>query len=143
MNKHPLHVANLVPFLPYLYFALIPIASFLAAINGGITPGTMLILLPAVPFVAQLLFSFKGLDLVLGLLTFLISLYLTLAYLSDLAKITTMNTRAINFIAGGAIFVVLNFVMSVRLFRNYIMKVKGKSWQNEHAQSCDVSTSRI
>ncbi|WP_295119889.1 hypothetical protein [uncultured Chitinophaga sp.] len=126
MNKHPLHVSNLVPFLPYLYFALIPVSSFLAALNGGITLSTLLLLVPAIPFVVQLVFSFKHLDLILGIITFVIAVYLTLAYISDLVKITVMTPRAISFITGGALFVLLNFVMSVRLFKNCILKTSAE-----------------
>lgn len=124
MPKHSLHVSHLVPFLPYLYFACIPVASFMAALNKDVSGSTFLLLIPAVPFVLQLLFSFKGLDLALGIITFAISFYLTLAYVSDLVKITTMTPRAISFITGGAIFTVLNFVMSVRLFRNFNLKMQ-------------------
>ncbi|WP_276481321.1 hypothetical protein [Paraflavitalea pollutisoli] len=124
MPKHPLHVSHLVPFLPYLYFACLPVASFLSALNKDVSGSTFLLLLPTIPFLLQLFFSFKGVDLVLAIVTFVISLYLTLAYVWDLTKITSVTPRAISFITGGAIVVLLNFVMSIRLFRNFNLKVQ-------------------
>jgi|GEM_PF-1346004 len=122
MQKSPFHLTHLVPFLPYLYFSLLPVSSFISGLGDRATISTLLLLIPAIPFILQLFFSFKHVDLILGVLTFAIAIYFTLAYLSDLVKITSYTTRAISFISVGGCIVVLNYVMSVRLFRNELMK---------------------
>jgi hypothetical protein len=124
MQKSPFHLSHLVPFLPYLYFSLLPVSSFLSGLGDQATFSTLLLLIPALPFIMQLCFSFKHVDLILGVLTFAISLYFTLAWLSDLVKITSYTTRAINFIWVGGCVVILNYVMSVRLFRNEFMRTE-------------------
>ncbi len=122
MKKSPFHLSHLVPFLPYLYFSLLPVSSFISDLGDRATISTLLLLIPAVPFILQLIFSFKHVDLILGIITFAIALYFTLAYLSDLVKITSYTAKAISFISVGGCIVILNYVMSVRLFRNEIMK---------------------
>lgn len=119
MNKAPFHLSNLVPFLPYLYFIALSISMFLVQIDKetGNTDDLKLLLL-ATPFVAQLIFSFRYVDLILGAVMFVVAIYLTLGYASDLAKITTYPPRAINFIVIGGLIVVLNYVMAILLFRN-------------------------
>lgn len=124
MKKSPFHLSHLVPFLPYLYFSLLPVSSFISGLGDQSTIRTWLLLIPAVPFILQLFFSFKQVDLILGIITFAIALYFTLAYLSDLVKITSYTTRAISFIWVGGCIVILNYVMSVRLFRNEFMRIE-------------------
>lgn len=124
MKKRPFQLSHLIPFLPYLYFSFLPVSSFISGMADQPEIGKLLLLIPAIPFILQLFFSFKYVDLVLGILTFAIALYFTLAYLSDLAKITSYTTRAINFIWVGGCIVIINFVMSVRLFRNERMRTE-------------------
>jgi hypothetical protein len=123
MNKPPFHLTNLVPFLPYLYYIGISVSMFLAQINKETaSTGDLKLLILAVPFIIQLLFSVKLVDLVLGVIIFVLALYLTLAYASDLAKITNFNNRAISFTAIGGVIVTLNYVMAILLFRNERMR---------------------
>ena len=119
MHKPPFHLSNLVPFLPYLYFIGISLWMFLSQVNtdtASISDLKLLIL--AVPFTLQLIFSFRHVDLILGIITFVLALYLTLAYATDVARIIDFNTKSISFIVVCGLVVILNFVMSVLLFRN-------------------------
>ncbi len=119
MNKPPFHLANLLPFLPYLYYIGISVSMFLVQINKETANiGDLKLLILAVPFIIQLLFSVKLVDLILGVIIFVLALYLTLAYASDLAKITNFNNRAISFTVIGGVIVTLNYVMAILLFRN-------------------------
>ena len=119
MNKEPFHLSNLVPFLPYLYYIGLSLSMFLVQIDKetGNTDDLKLLIL-SVPFVVQLIFSFKYVDLILGVVMFVVAIYLTLGYASDLAKLTTYTTRVINFIIIGGLIVTLNYVMAILLFRN-------------------------
>lgn len=80
--------------------------------------GDLKMLILAVPFAVQLIFSFRHVDLILGVITFVLALYLTLAYASDLAKLTAYTTRTINFTIIGGLIVILNYIMAILLFRN-------------------------
>jgi TRAP-type uncharacterized transport system fused permease subunit len=117
MRNNPFPLSNLVPFLPYLYFISYPVIMFLNQLNND-PSNSYLLLLPAIPFVIQLIRPFKYVDLLLGIITFALSCYMVLAYLADLFKITTYNTRALSFIIGGILFLAISFTMSVLLFRN-------------------------
>jgi TRAP-type uncharacterized transport system fused permease subunit len=117
MRNNPFPLANLVPFLPYLYFISYPVIMFLNQLNSD-PSNSYLLLLPAIPFVIQLIRPFKYVDLLLGIITFALSCYMVLAYLADLFKITTYNTRALSFIIGGILFLAISFTMSILLFRN-------------------------
>lgn len=125
MNKPPFHLANLLPFLPYLYYMGISVSMFLVQINKETaSTGDLKLLILAVPFAVQLIFSFKHVDLILGAIMFVLALYLTLAYASDLAKLTAHTTRAINFTIIGGLIVILNYVMAILLFRNEKLRHK-------------------
>lgn len=119
MNKAPFHLSNLVPFLPYLYYIGLSLSMFLVQIDKEQAgAGDLKMLILAVPFAVQLIFSFRHVDLILGVITFVLALYLTLAYASDLAKLTAYTTRTINFTIIGGLIVILNYIMAILLFRN-------------------------
>lgn len=119
MKKTPFHLSNLVPFLPYLYFIGLSLWTFLNQMdNHTASISDLKLLILAVPFTIQLIFSFKHVDLILGIITFVLAIYLTLAYATDIAKITDYTTRSISFIVVGGLVVILNFVMAILLFRN-------------------------
>jgi len=117
MRNNPFPLSNLIPFLPYLYFISYPVILFFNQSNND-PSNSYLLLLPAIPFVIQLIRPFKYVDLLLGIITFTLSCYMVLAYLADLSKITSYNTRTISFIIGGLLFLAISFAMSVLLFRN-------------------------
>jgi hypothetical protein len=119
MNKAPFHLSNLIPFLPYLYYIALSVAMFFVQTDKETASiGDLKMLILAVPFAVQLIFSFRHVDLILGVIMFVLALYLTLAYASDLAKLTAYTTRAVNFIVIGGLVVILNYVMAILLFRN-------------------------
>ncbi|NII28936.1 hypothetical protein HB364_27910 [Pseudoflavitalea sp. X16] len=124
MQRNTFHLSNLVPFLPYLYFIGLSLWMFLSQMDNNANVSHLKLLILAVPFTVQLIFSFKYVDLVLGILTFALALYLTLAYASDVAKITDYTARAISFIAVCGLMVILNFVMSILLFRNERLRIR-------------------
>ncbi|MDF2189215.1 hypothetical protein [Paraflavitalea sp. CAU 1676] len=127
MTQPPFQLSQLKPFLPYLYFSGLPLVCFIDAINKTTEPGNLLLLIPAIPFVLQLFFSIRHVDMILGVITFAIAIYLTLAYASDLSKITAVTPRAISFISLGGVIVVLNYIMSVRLFINESLRNKASA----------------
>jgi hypothetical protein len=99
-----------VSHLPYLYF----IGLFLMLDSGWFS--WMLIL----PFFVQLLFRFRYVDIFLGVLMSLGAFWFLLAYLSDLNKIVSLQSQSIQFISGGAAFLVSLFGMTFLLFRNEV-----------------------
>ena len=102
---------NILRWLPYLYFFV-----FFVLVN---TPGnTGFLLILSLPFVLQLFFQFKYVDIILSILTFILSVWLMLAYLSDLYKVTIVTNQTRRFIGIGALVVLSNFAMCVLLFRN-------------------------
>lgn len=124
MQKNTFHLSNLVPFLPYLYFIGISLWMFLSQMDKDANASHLKLLILAIPFTVQLIFSFKYVDLVLGILTFALALYLTLAYASDVAKITDYTTRSVSFIVIGGLIVLFNFIMSIGLLRNERLRDK-------------------
>ena len=70
------------------------------------------------PFFVQLLFRFRYVDILLGVLTSLGSFWFLLSYLSDINKINSFQSQSIEFISGGAAFLLSLFVMTFQLFRN-------------------------
>jgi hypothetical protein len=130
MNKAPFHLSNLVPFLPYLYYIGLALSMFMVQTDKETASiGDLKMLILAAPFALQLIFSFKHVDLILGVITFILAIYLTLAYASDLAKLTAYTTRAINFIVIGGVIVILNYVMAILLFRNESLRHKSTEVQ--------------
>lgn len=118
MQRNTFHLSNLVPFLPYLYFIGLSLWMFLNQMDNNANASHLKLLILAVPFTVQLIFSFKYVDLVLGILTFTLALYLTLAYATDVAKLTDYTTRSISFMVIGGLIILFNFIMSIGLFRN-------------------------
>ena len=70
----------------------------------------------ALPFIVQMVVQKRYLDLLLGSITVLMSLWLLLAYVSDLMKISVYDVQAWRFVVVAGIIVVLNFVMSFLFF---------------------------
>jgi len=101
--------------LPYLYFSLFFIGMY---ITNSLTGRDISILSVAfaIPFIAQMFAQKRYIDLLLGSVTVLLSLWLLLAYVSDLMKIGVYDVQAWKFVAVGGIIVVLNFVMSFLFF---------------------------
>jgi hypothetical protein len=118
MQRNTFHLSNLVPFLPYLYFIGLSLWMFLSQMDKDANASHLKLLILTVPFTVQLIFSFKYVDLILGIVTFVLALYLTLAYASDVAKITSYTTHSISFIVIGGLIILFNFIMSIGLFRN-------------------------
>ncbi|HYE54954.1 MAG TPA: hypothetical protein VD996_08930 [Chitinophagaceae bacterium] len=101
--------------LPYLYFSLF----FIGMYTGNTLTGSDVnigALALALPFLAQMVLQKRYIDLLLGIATVIMSLWLTLAYISDLMKISVHEFEAWKFIVLGGTVIVLNFVMSFLFF---------------------------
>ncbi len=118
---------NILRWLPYLYFF-----GFFVLIN---TPGNIaFILILSLPFVLQLFFELRYVDIILSILTFILSVWLMLAYLSDLHKVTIVTDHTRRFIAIGGLVVVSNFGMCVLLYRNAVNKFNRQKEPTEQIQ---------
>lgn len=107
---------NIVKWLPYIYFFV-----FLLLVSNP--ENRLYTLIFSIPFLLQLFFQLRYLDQILGALTFILSLWLMLAYVSDLNKIMVITSQSRKFIAFGGTLVCSNFVMSILLFRNALNRL--------------------
>lgn len=110
-------VNRLCLYLPCLYFIAFFLWMYLDNAGSADSPGSLQLLI-VLPFVIQLVMQKRYMDLLLGGLTLLLSLWLLLAYMSDWMKISEYNQQAWTFIIIGSVVVVMNFVMSFLFFRN-------------------------
>ena len=101
--------------LPYLYFSLFFIGMY---VSNTLTGGEINIWSAALalPFIAQMVVQKRYVDLLLGSITVLMSVWLTLAYISVLMKISVYDMHAWKFVVVGGLIVVTNFVMSFLFF---------------------------
>lgn len=100
--------------LPYLYFIIIFVWSLLSHLSDNTSPWYVLLIV-SIPFMYQLIFEKKVLTIILGCLTLIGSCWMTLAFLSDVAKINLANSPG--FIVIGGSFIILNFLASIGILR--------------------------
>jgi len=112
---HMSYTKKILKWLPYSYFFIF----FLLIIIPG---NNLLLYIIPIPFVVQLIFHLRYLDEILGVLSFILSMWLMLAYASDLHKITVVTNQTRTFVTIGGLLVVANFVMCALLFRNALMR---------------------
>jgi len=106
-------------FVPLLYFITIIIYWFLDIRNNeGSSPYIILCL--AIPFIWQLIKYNKIINIILGCLFICLSLYISLAFFSDVFKIKEVTANTNTFLLIGSLFVFLNLIMSVWMFINGI-----------------------
>ena len=102
--------------LPYAYFiGLCLWIAFEGMLNGSMK--SALVLMVCIPFLYQLKFESRALNIVLGMVLLIWSIWMTLAYIFDIAKITTIDNRSLFFILGGGVLVLLNFLASISILR--------------------------
>ena len=123
-----MYAKNVFKWLPYIYFF-----AFFLLIN--IPESNIYVFMLTIPFLLQLFFHLKYLDEILGILTFIMSVWLLLAYASDLHKITKPTDQSYKFIAIGGLLVVSNFVMCILLFRNALKRVDKSREKKETIES--------
>lgn len=123
-----IYAKNIFKWLPYIYF-------FVIFLLINIPESNIYVFILTIPFLLQLFFHLKYLDEILGILTFILSVWLMLAYASDLHKITTPTDQSYKFIAIGGILVISNFVMCILLFRNALKRVDKLKEKNETVES--------
>ena len=101
---------------PYLYFILVGFIIAIPNMLRGI-PNSYIVLVLCLPFVYQIFKERKDLNILLGILMMMWSLWMSLAFLSDAIKIQSLySTKAILVFAEGGLFTALNIWMSARLF---------------------------
>ena len=106
--------------LPYLYFIAV-ISYWFTDINRTEGLSAYPILLFAIPFLWQILKPNKTLNLTLGIVFICLSSYMIIAYLTDLLQITSFQLLQRFFIYGG-ILVISNFIMSVWIIKNSLIR---------------------
>ncbi|MEP6700223.1 MAG: hypothetical protein ABJA85_02870 [Bacteroidota bacterium] len=109
------NLKNIIKWSPYIYFFI-----FFLIINNP--ANRVFVLVISLPIIIQLFLQARYLDQVLGAFTFILSLWLMLAYASDLNKISVVTSHSRKFIAIGGIIVISNFVMTLLLFRNALKR---------------------
>jgi hypothetical protein len=115
---------------PYIYFTIVWFGVAFPGIFSGHLVSTILFFF-CLPFIYQVFKEKKGLNLLLGVLMLLCSIFMGLAYLSDAVKIKDPGApRAMEFLIGGGLFTILNFLMSVSLI---IKASKGNSLREQRA----------
>jgi len=78
---------------------------------------SFLVLAISIPFVYQLKFENRTLNIILGSVLLLWSFWMMLAFVTDVAKITNLNYDSWSFIISGAGMVFLNFLASFGILR--------------------------
>jgi len=106
--------------IPYLYFIAVSIYWF-TIINRSEGITAYPILLFAIPFLWLIVKPNKELNFTLGTIFVCLSSYLILANLSDFFNVTSFEI-AKGFLVYGAVFAILNFMMSVWIIRNSIKR---------------------
>jgi len=110
------HFKTITAKLPYAYFiGLCLWIAFEGMLNG--TLKSALVLVVCIPFVYQMKFESRALNIILGIVLLIWSVWMTLAYISDAAKITTINNRSLIFIFGGGALILFNFLASISILR--------------------------
>lgn len=100
--------------VPYAYFICICIWIAFDGILKGNTR-SFLVLVIGIPFVYQLKFENRTLNIILGSVLLLWSLWMMLAFITDVAKITNLNYDSWSFITSGVCMVFLNFLASLSI----------------------------
>lgn len=114
MIERTINFKTLFAKLPYAYFiGLCLWMAFYGMLNDNII--SALFLLICIPFLYQLKFENRSLNIILGILLLIWSFWITLAYIFDVAQISTLDNRSLSFIIGGGILVLLNFLASISI----------------------------
>jgi|GEM_PF-6438743 len=101
--------------LPYLYFIIIFVWNSLSHLSNN-TSQWYGLLIVSIPFMYQLVFEKRVLTIILGCLTLIWSCWMTLAFLSDVAKINPAKSSS-GFVVIGGTLVILNFIASFGILR--------------------------
>jgi hypothetical protein len=87
----------------------------ISGIFNGLMPGIIIFCL-GLFFIYLMVVQSNGWNVLMGILLMIYSIYMSLAFLSDMVKLDEFrSTRSIGFLIGGAVFISLNFLMSGKL----------------------------
>lgn len=113
------HGKIILKWLPYIYFS----AFFLLIINKSASYYNLVLFVLSALLLLQMYFQLKYVDWFTGMLLLFLSLWFLLAYTSDFHKITSYTNQTWQFVVIGGLIVISNFVMSILMLRNAIIRV--------------------